>query len=143
MQLNELPTEDGRFAWNWLWRSIRPDLVWAGVGYGTLGLLGLVIAHRGGLFGSPHSCLAVILIFMFCHVFATFFHYLPRGAEQGLARLSLAAFCRTFLPLLALLAVDHYILPLLDGSDLVGICAAYLLSLGLTLASALRGSAID
>jgi hypothetical protein len=141
MELNGLPTEDGRFSWDWLWRSIRPDLVWAGVGYGTLGLLGLVISRRGGLFGSPKSCLAVILIFLFCHLFATFFHYLPRGAEQGLARLSLAAFCRTFLPLLALLTVHHYIFPLLDGTNLAGICVAYLLSLGLTLASALRGSA--
>jgi hypothetical protein len=142
-ELKELPTNQPTFSWVWLWRSLRPDLVWAGFGFGTLGLTGSVIARPGGLFESLSSCLTVTSIFLFCHLAATFFHYLPRGAEQGLARLSLAAFCRTFLPLLALLTVHHYIFPLVDGSNLAGICTTYLLSLGLTFVSALRGPADD
>lgn len=131
-----------RSAFPSLSRNLRTDVVWAVLAFGGLALVGSWWVGPGrGLFSSLNRCLVTVLVFFVSHLAATFFHYFPRGVENGLLRLSLAAFCRTFLPLLALVVVHQYIFPLLEEASLLGVAASYLVSLGLTFASALRGSA--
>jgi hypothetical protein len=109
-------------------------LGWLGFGL-LLAAGGLVGTRRGWSAGWPEF-LSVISVFALAHWLAVIFHYVPAGPEHGLSRLSLAAFCRTFVPLLALLAIHNYIFPLLNQTNAGSIIAAYLLSLGLTLATA-------
>lgn len=108
--------------------------------FGALLGLGLMQIPRGGWSSGRFEFFSVVSIFALTHLLASCFHYVPRGADNGLIRLSLAAFCRTFVPLLALISIHNYIFQLLNEANAGSIVAAYMLSLALTLVAAFRGS---
>lgn len=138
---NPAPPEMGSKAanvrhWVWLLRRLSPEFLLGALGFAGLLLLGSAVGARPGWSGGWRELSATVLVFGFSHCLAVIFQHIPRGPEQGLARLSLAAFCRTFAPLLALLTIDNYIFPLLNQTNAGSIITAYLVSLGLTFAMA-------
>lgn len=124
--------------WRYLGRRIRLDLLGTCVGYGLLFGAGAFWVPTQGWSSGQTAYLAIVLVFAGTHLLASCFHHVPRGADYGLVRLSLAAFCRTFVPLLALISIHNYIFPLLNEANAGSIVAAYLLSLALTLVAAFR-----
>lgn len=129
--------EDG--VWSYLGRRLGLDLLGTCLGFGLLFGLGVWLVPRRGWSSGQTAFLLVVSVFAVTHLLASCFHHVPRGAESGLIRLSLAAFCRTFVPLLALISIHNYIFPLLNEANSGSIVAAYMLSLALTLAAAFRG----
>ena len=121
--------------WDWAWLWTRGRGEW---GLGVLAFTGFYLFGRWigpsqvGSAGAS-QLLSVCLVFGGSHALAVCFHYLPKGIDNGLVRLSLAAFCRTFVPLLALISIHNYIFPLLDEANAGSIIVAYLISLALTL----------
>lgn len=139
----ESPQPDGAgrspdaVARDWMVR-LRWDFVVTCLAFGLLFGVGLLLVPRWGWSAGRAEYLGVILIFGWSHFLASGFQYFPSGAENGLVRLGLAAFCRTFAPLLALISIHNYIFQLLNEANVGSIVAAYLLSFALTLAAAIR-----
>lgn len=124
--------------WAYLGRRLGLDLLGTCLGFGLLFGLGAWLVPGRGWSSGQAAYLLVVSVFAVTHLLASCFHHVPRGAESGLIRLSLAAFCRTFVPLLALISIHNYIFPLLNEANAGSIVAAYMLSLALTLAAAFR-----
>lgn len=124
--------------WSYLGRRLGLDLLGTFLGFGLLFGVGARLVPRRGWSSGQTAYLLIVLVFAVTHLLASCFHHVPRGAEGGLIRLSLAAFCRTFVPLLALISIHNYIFPLLNEANAGSIVAAYMLSLALTLAAAFR-----
>ena len=84
----------------------------------------------------PLGLLAIFGTFFSAHVLATIAGIFPTGVDFVQLRLGLAAFCRTILPLLALLLMEHYLIAVLHRQNMLVILSFYFLSLGLGLWSA-------
>ena len=84
----------------------------------------------------PQGLLAIFGTFFSAHVLATIAGIFPTGVDFVQLRLGLAAFCRTILPLLALLLMEHYLIAVLHRQNMLVILSFYFLSLGLGLWSA-------
>lgn len=124
---------------------VRPLVREIGLGllaFGVYFAVGLLVTPLRNWSSGRFEFLSVAIVFGVSHLLAVCFHYFPRGNDQALARLSLAAFCRTFVPLLAMFSIHNYIFPLLTEANAGSILAAYLISLALTFASALRTGAV-
>ena len=80
--------------------------------------------------------LAIFGTFLTAHVLATIAGIFPASVDFVQLRLGLAAFCRTILPLLALLLMEHYLIAVLHRQNMLVILSFYFLSLGLGLWSA-------
>lgn len=124
--------------WSYLGQRMRLDLLGTCLGFGVLFGAGAWLVPRRGWSSGQTAFLLIVSVFALTHLLASCFHHVPRGAESGLVRLSLAAFCRTFVPLLAMFSIHNYIFPLLNEANAGSIVAAYLVSLALTLAAAFR-----
>lgn len=124
--------------WSYLIGRVKWDFLVTGGCFGLLLGLGLLQVPRVGWSSGRVEFFSVVSVFCLTHLLGSCFHYVPRGADNGLIRLSLAAFCRTFVPLLALISIHNYIFQLLNEANAGSIVAAYMLSLALTLAAAFR-----
>ena len=125
-----------------LLRSLFSEIGWGLLAFGAYLAIGTIIGPMKNWSSGRVEFIAVAAIFGVSHLLAVCFHYVPRGNDHALSRLSLAAFCRTFVPLLALISIHNYIFALLTEGNAGSILAAYLVSLALTFASALSTGAV-
>lgn len=108
-------------------------------------LLLLIAKDRNLLLGDLETpmCLAIGLIVWFGMMLGVVFSEYPRGSEAALARVGLATFCRTGLPLLVVLVAVNYATRLNSVAACVGILYAVGLSLSLALELSRLGFSFD
>lgn len=119
-------------------RKLCRELSLSGLVFLGLGAFWILLAWLEAFHLRTVEMLLISGLFLASHSLSAVFLFWPAGPDLAQARLGLAAFCRTFAPLLALVCIDHYLMSVLTRTNAGPIIASYISSLALTIIAAFR-----